>query len=85
MTTSPDFFTPLGWQCPICKKVYSPAVPICYECSAKDVIRNESGTSAADGYSNGVVRSDARSGKSAVYSGEEGGLWGRDDSECVRG
>ena len=23
---------PQGWQCPVCKRVYSPSTPICYYC-----------------------------------------------------
>ena len=25
-------FAPQGWQCPICKRVYSPSTPMCYSC-----------------------------------------------------
>ena len=25
-------FAPQGWQCPICKRVYSPITPMCYYC-----------------------------------------------------
>lgn len=25
-------FTPLGWQCPVCRRVYSPTTPMCYTC-----------------------------------------------------
>ena len=25
-------FTAQGWQCPICKRVYSPTTPMCYYC-----------------------------------------------------
>lgn len=25
-------FAPQGWQCPICKRVYSPTTPMCYYC-----------------------------------------------------
>lgn len=25
-------FAPQGWQCPICKRVYSPMTPMCYSC-----------------------------------------------------
>lgn len=28
-------FTPQGWQCPICKRVYSPMTPMCYYCGGK--------------------------------------------------
>lgn len=26
------FGAPQGWQCPICKRVYSPFTPMCYHC-----------------------------------------------------
>lgn len=26
------FSAPQGWQCPICKRVYSPLTPMCYYC-----------------------------------------------------
>ena len=25
-------FAPQGWQCPICKRVYSPTTPMCFYC-----------------------------------------------------
>lgn len=25
-------FAPQGWQCPICRRVYSPTTPMCYYC-----------------------------------------------------
>ncbi len=25
-------FIPQGWQCPVCKRVYSPMTPMCYHC-----------------------------------------------------
>ena len=25
-------FIPQGWQCPVCKRVYSPSTPMCYWC-----------------------------------------------------
>ena len=25
-------FAPHGWQCPICRRVYSPTTPMCYYC-----------------------------------------------------
>lgn len=27
------FGAPQGWQCPICKRVYSPSTPMCFYCS----------------------------------------------------
>ena len=26
---------PQGWQCPICKRIYSPTTPMCYYCGGK--------------------------------------------------
>lgn len=28
-----DFIAPQGWQCPICKTVYSPNTPVCFYCN----------------------------------------------------
>ena len=25
-------FIPNGWQCPVCRRVYSPGTPMCYYC-----------------------------------------------------
>jgi len=30
-------FIPQGWQCPVCKRVYSPTTPMCYFCPEKTV------------------------------------------------
>ena len=27
-----EMFAPQGWQCPICRRVYSPTTPMCYYC-----------------------------------------------------
>ena len=39
-----EFFTPQGWQCPICKRVYSPTTPFCYFCGSGSVNTVASGT-----------------------------------------
>lgn len=31
-------FVPQGWQCPICKRVYSPSTPWCYYCGNEQTI-----------------------------------------------
>lgn len=31
-------FAQQGWQCPICKRVYSPFTPMCLYCGNTDVI-----------------------------------------------
>lgn len=30
-----NYNVPQGWQCPVCKRVYSPTVPMCYYCGNK--------------------------------------------------
>ena len=32
MLNEQNLFAPQGWQCPICKRVYSPTTPMCYYC-----------------------------------------------------
>ena len=32
-------FAPQGWQCPICKRVYSPFTPCCFNCGAEAVTK----------------------------------------------
>lgn len=29
-------FAPQGWQCPICKRVYSPMTSMCFTCGKKE-------------------------------------------------
>lgn len=36
-----------GWQCPICKKVYSPSTPFCYFCG-RDETYTTTNTSSID-------------------------------------
>ena len=33
-------FAQQGWQCPICKRVYSPLTPVCMYCSNKEVTKS---------------------------------------------
>lgn len=33
---------PQGWQCPICKRVYSPTTPMCYYCGGESVTTSSS-------------------------------------------
>jgi hypothetical protein len=40
-------FAPQGWQCPICKRVYSPTTPMCYYCG-NGVPYTVSSTTAGD-------------------------------------
>ena len=37
---------PQGWQCPICKRVYSPTTPMCWYCGGAD--KTEVATSAEE-------------------------------------
>ena len=30
-------FIPQGWQCPICKRVYSPSTTMCYSCGNEKI------------------------------------------------
>jgi len=35
-----------GWQCPVCKKVYAPSTPMCFDCPQKEsmwITNNTSG------------------------------------------
>ena len=41
-------FAPQGWQCPICKRVYSPTTPMCYYCG-NGVPYTASRTTVTDG------------------------------------
>lgn len=34
-------FAPQGWQCPICKRVYSPTTPMCWYCGGKEISTNK--------------------------------------------
>lgn len=34
--TEYDFFTPKGWQCPVCGRVYSPSFPWCVVCGNEE-------------------------------------------------
>lgn len=31
-------FAQQGWQCPICKRVYSPSTPCCFYCGAESTV-----------------------------------------------
>lgn len=37
-------FAQQGWQCPICKRVYSPMTPMCYYCGDNSVTITSTGT-----------------------------------------
>lgn len=33
-----DFMARQGWQCPICKRIYSPFTPCCFYCGGEAII-----------------------------------------------
>ena len=35
---------PQGWQCPVCKRVYSPYTPMCYYCGGEQKVTVSTGT-----------------------------------------
>lgn len=35
-----SYSAPQGWQCPICKKIYSPSTPSCTYCNSSYVTQN---------------------------------------------
>ena len=44
-------FVPQGWQCPICKRVYSPFTPMCWYCgNGKQTTVTSTGTDINPGY-----------------------------------
>lgn len=40
-------FAQQGWQCPICKRVYSPFTPCCFTCGAEAKISTSTGIAEA--------------------------------------
>ena len=34
-----DFIAQQGWQCPLCKRVYSPSTPLCWYCGGEGTIK----------------------------------------------
>ena len=44
-------FAQQGWQCPICKRVYSPSTPMCWYCgNGKQTTVTSTGTDINPGY-----------------------------------
>ena len=43
-----DFSAQQGWQCPICKTVYSPFTPMCCYCGQAGMTKTTTGTGTAD-------------------------------------
>lgn len=38
-------FAQQGWQCPLCKRVYSPFTPCCFHCGAEGMTKTASSVS----------------------------------------
>lgn len=46
-----DFIAQQGWQCPICKRVYSPHTPCCFYCGADGTTKTSTdGTVASEDF-----------------------------------
>ena len=43
-----NFFVQQGWQCPICKRVYSPNTPMCWYCGGAAQTTTTASTSLAN-------------------------------------
>lgn len=41
-------WSPQGWRCPVCGRVYSPTTPMCFYCSNKEGTVQTTGTSIND-------------------------------------
>lgn len=41
-------WSPQGWRCPVCGRVYSPTTPMCFYCSNKERTVQTTGTSIND-------------------------------------
>ena len=33
-----NYFAQQGWQCPVCRRVYSPSTPCCFYCGAESTV-----------------------------------------------
>ncbi len=42
-----DLTVQQGWQCPVCKRIYSPSVDMCKYCGNKECIASEDSTPSA--------------------------------------
>ena len=38
MSWNYDCYVPQGWQCPVCRRVYSPGTPWCYFCGNEQTV-----------------------------------------------
>lgn len=43
-------FAPQGWQCPVCKHVYSPTIPMCWYCGGNQTTTVSTGTDVKPGF-----------------------------------
>lgn len=50
-----NYFAPQGWQCPICKRVYSPSTSFCLFCGAESTITTSTGTGATIDINGGLT------------------------------
>lgn len=41
-----DFIAQQGWQCPLCKRVYSPFTPCCLYCGAEGMTKTSTDTNS---------------------------------------
>ena len=52
-------FIPQGWQCPVCKRVYSPDFPFCTACGNTETYtttNTQVGSTPLDGTSEGLIK-----------------------------
>ena len=47
-----DGFVTQGWQCPVCKRVYSPTTPMCYSCGNEKIETSTTLTVNTNNFSN---------------------------------
>ena len=45
-----DYMAQQGWQCPICKRVYSPFTMMCYYCGGEQNVTTTTGTETISPY-----------------------------------
>ena len=41
-------FTPQGWQCPVCRRVYAPGTPMCFYCGNEQYTTSRTATVGND-------------------------------------
>ena len=55
-----DFIAQQGWQCPICKRVYSPSTPCCFTCGNDDTTTTSTNGSITQNVIKFVAYEDGR-------------------------